>query len=236
MRGQDLLTSIAIHGAVFGAVVVADLPQTVPECDSRSVPIYFEVVEEAIPAASTQDATDAELIPTTDPGPLLTPDEQQGVEPEEKSIEVEEGYVPDAPAEEHAPTADETEETQTEVDEEQVAMAQVTAPEKQMETVLETTAQEERARVVSDPMALNRIVPVYPRSARRKGHEGSVTIEIEIAEDGGIVRADVVASSGHAELDAAAVAAMRTAHFAPATEDGVSVRGQLRMTFDFRLK
>ena len=97
-------------------------------------------------------------------------------------------------------------------------------------------AQDERARIVSDPIALNRIVPVYPRSARRKGHEGRVTVEISVAEDGGIASAEVVASSGHAELDAAALGAVRTARFAPATEDGVSVSGRLRLTFDFRLR
>jgi protein TonB len=94
----------------------------------------------------------------------------------------------------------------------------------------------EQARVVSNPVALNRIVPVYPRSARRKGHEGCVTVELVVSEEGGVSTADVIATSGHAELDAAALAAVRTARFAPATEDGVCVSGQLRLTFDFKLK
>ena len=42
--------------------------------------------------------------------------------------------------------------------------------------------------------------------------------------------------SGHAELDAAALGAVRTARFAPATAEGVSVSGRLRLTFDFRLR
>ena len=96
--------------------------------------------------------------------------------------------------------------------------------------------QEERAKVVSDPMAINRIVPVYPRWARRKGHEGDVTVEVSVAEDGGIAHAAVVTSSGYAELDEAALAAVRSARFTPASEDGVSVRGELRLTFAFRLK
>ena len=100
----------------------------------------------------------------------------------------------------------------------------------------EIDEEEERAKVVAAPIALNRIVPVYPRSARRRGHEGCVTVSISVAEDGKIVSAEVVASSGHDELDAAALAAVRTARFAPATENGVSVRGELRLTFDFRLK
>ena len=97
-------------------------------------------------------------------------------------------------------------------------------------------AAEERAAVVSDPIALNRIVPVYPRSARRKGHEGVVTVAISVAEDGTVAHAEVVSSSGYEELDNAALSAVRSARFAPATSDGVSVRGELRLTFDFRLK
>ena len=97
-------------------------------------------------------------------------------------------------------------------------------------------ASEEHAAVVSDPIALNRIVPVYPRSARRKGHEGVVTVAISVAEDGVVAHAEVVSSSGYKELDEAALSAVRSARFAPATSDGVSVRGELRLTFDFRLR
>ena len=97
-------------------------------------------------------------------------------------------------------------------------------------------ASEEHAAVVSNPIALNRIVPVYPRSARRKGHEGVVTVAISVAEDGVVAHAEVVSSSGYRELDEAALSAVRSARFAPATSDGVSVRGELRLTFDFRLR
>ena len=93
----------------------------------------------------------------------------------------------------------------------------------------------ERARVVSDPVALNRIVPVYPRSARRKGHEGVVTVEISVASDGAVSDVALVSSSGHRELDEAASSAARSAHFAPATDNGECVSGRLRLTFDFRL-
>ena len=71
----------------------------------------------------------------------------------------------------------------------------------------EIDEEEERAKVVAAPIALNRIVPVYPRSARRRGHEGCVTVEISVAEDGNVVGAEVVASSGHDELDQAALQA-----------------------------
>ena len=104
------------------------------------------------------------------------------------------------------------------------------------EEIANTNESVEQAKVMSDPVALNKIIPVYPRSARRKGHEGCVTVEISVAEDGHVSGAEIVASSGHAELDSAALGAVRTAKFAPATEDGTSVTGRLRLTFNFKLE
>lgn len=97
-------------------------------------------------------------------------------------------------------------------------------------------AQEERAQIVSDPVALNRVVPAYPRRARRLRHEGRVTVEIAVGTDGAVSQADVIETSGHRELDSAALSAVRTARFAPAAKGGVSVCGRLRLTFEFRLK
>ena len=98
------------------------------------------------------------------------------------------------------------------------------------------SALQERSRVVSEPRALNRIVPVYPRSARRRGREGSVVVEISVSGSGEVSAVEVVSGSGCKELDAAAVSAVRTARFAPATEDGVRVHGRLRLTFEFKLR
>ena len=75
-----------------------------------------------------------------------------------------------------------------------------------------------------------------PRSARRRGREGVVTIEIVVSGSGAVTKVDVIGSSGHSDLDSAAVSAVKTAHFAPATEDGVQVEGRLRLTFEFKLK
>lgn len=94
-------------------------------------------------------------------------------------------------------------------------------------------AHEERAAILAAPVALNRIVPAYPRSARRKGHEGSVTVEFSIYNDGGVGAAEVAESSGHAELDRAALSAVETARFAPAADGGRD--GRFRLTLDFRL-
>lgn len=104
----------------------------------------------------------------------------------------------------------------------------------QIESSLASPAPDERAAVKAAPVALNRITPAYPRSARRKGHEGNVTVEFSVDVDGGVSGAEVAGSSGHAELDASALAAVREARFAPNTAGGAG--GRFRLTLDFRLK
>ena len=251
MRGQTLLASLAIHAIFLGAVVATGWSPSAPEQDSGSVPIYFEVIEAAsldaaepdsgpvpnetagsVPNQENEEVTgsvpmDSGSVPQEDLGSVPMWDDALMKESREKTAEI--GDIEWRASEDHV----QPEEFDPSEDEDW----QETGGENLVKgNVSPEVAQEERARVVSAPIALNRIVPVYPRSARRKGHEGSVMVEISVAEDGRIAQAEVVMSSGYAELDAAALGAVRTARFAPATEDGVSVRGELRLTFDFRLR
>ena len=48
-------------------------------------------------------------------------------------------------------------------------------------------------------------LPAYPPSAKRWNQEGTVRLEIHIAEDGSVIKAVVVSSSGYGVLDSAAV-------------------------------
>lgn len=100
----------------------------------------------------------------------------------------------------------------------------------------QSSADTEHAAVVSPPTALNRITPVYPRSARRKGREGCVTLEVRVSPEGNVVDATIVATSGFADLDHAALDAASSARFAPATQDDTPIEGCVRLTFDFKLK
>ena len=97
-------------------------------------------------------------------------------------------------------------------------------------------AEVERAKVISAPKAIGRIEPVYPRSARRRGREGIVTIEAAVEETGQVADVAVVATSGHDDIDSAAIKAVRKAKFVPANDNGQSVAAKLRLTFNFRLK
>lgn len=246
MTWRNLLASFAIHVAVFGTVAVVGLPHLAPEQDSGSVPIYFEVVE-----AAALDAAEPETgsVPNEISGSVPMKNGDSGSVPmredalyhesgeEDGEMEDVDGWQVGQTSQNDTVEAESVgeiggiDEEIGDKEEEEAGHEPLSEQSESMEM-----AQEERASVVSDPIALNRIVPVYPRSARRKGHEGSTTVEIVVADDGTVSHADVVASSGYAELDAAALGAVRTARFAPATEDGVSVSGRLRLTFDFKLK
>ena len=79
--------------------------------------------------------------------------------------------------------------------------------------------------------------PEYPESARDRGLEGAVRVEVEILADATIGRVRVVESSGVAAFDDAAVAAVRTWRFAAATLDGEAIATTLRLpAIRFRLE
>lgn len=75
-------------------------------------------------------------------------------------------------------------------------------------------------------------IPTYPPRLIEDDIEGSVTIRINVAEDGSIESVDVVSPSGYAEMDAAAVAAGWRFRFHPG--DG-GRKGKWTKTFRFRL-
>lgn len=222
MKAWHLLVSLAVHAVVIGAAAVLCLSFSKP--DEIVIPISVELVEpspEPPPAPAEQPAQQEPEHVSEAPE---TQDHPEPPEPQEP-LEHLESLEPLAPPEllerpeppEPLPPPEHQEKT------EEVAETATASP-------------VEQAKVVSDPVALNKIVPVYPRLARRKGHEGSVVVDVSISQDGSVSEANVFSSSGHKELDAAAIDAVRNAKFSPATENGASVDGRLRLTLDFRLE
>ena len=209
MKPTALTASIMFHAAVVGALVWRYTPDARP---IEPEPIYFEILEEAL---SDESAEAAERQAEAEPQELEeeTPEAQEAVEQEvqeaiEAQLQEETAPEPEAP--------------------EVVAPQQPEAP--------QSSADTEHAAVVSPPTALNRITPVYPRSARRKGREGRVTLDVRVSPEGKVVDATVVASSGFADLDHSALDAASSARFAPATQDDTPIEGCVRLTFDFKLK
>lgn len=73
--------------------------------------------------------------------------------------------------------------------------------------------------------------PAYPESARREGRSGTVEIELLLDRRGRVQSAEVVDSSGHSDLDEAALAAVRRWLFERGQDDR-----RTRRRFEFRLE
>ena len=93
-----------------------------------------------------------------------------------------------------------------------------------------------QARVDAPPRPKSKIKPDYPKGARQRGEQGSVTLEIRVNEEGTVDSVKVVASCGFAELDEEAVRATKAARFTPARSGREAVASTARLKLDFKLK
>jgi periplasmic protein TonB len=75
----------------------------------------------------------------------------------------------------------------------------------------------------------------YPEASRRAGDTGVVIVRVELSEAGRVDRATIAASSGHAELDRAALEAVRGWRCAPPKRSGQAVRAIAEQPFNFSL-
>lgn len=80
------------------------------------------------------------------------------------------------------------------------------------------------------------LMPQYPLGSRRRGEQGLAVVGATIDARGRCVAAELEQSSGFAELDAAALDAVRRAVFRPALLDGVPVQARERFAIEFRLR
>jgi protein TonB len=78
---------------------------------------------------------------------------------------------------------------------------------------------------------VTKVLPTYPEIARRANLTGKVDLEIEIDQEGKVVRATPV--SGPPVFHAAAVAAVRQWRFQPATINGNRVPSQGKVSVVF---
>ena len=78
--------------------------------------------------------------------------------------------------------------------------------------------------------------PRYPTMAREQGLEGVVVLSVLVRHDGRVDDARVAVSSGAIVLDQAALAAVRTWLFAPATRGGRAVESVVEVPVKFALR
>jgi protein TonB len=81
-----------------------------------------------------------------------------------------------------------------------------------------------------------RTPPPYPELSRRLAETGKVVLRVELDQTGRVSTAQVITSSGHKRLDAAALAAVRTWRCQPAQRDGQAVRSVALQPFEFTLE
>ena len=82
---------------------------------------------------------------------------------------------------------------------------------------------------------LNNPKPPYPLVAIRKGYQGKVLLNVEVLADGKPGEVEVLQSSGHDVLDAAAVQTVKTWRFVPAHRFGQAVRQWVHVPIKFEL-
>jgi periplasmic protein TonB len=85
-------------------------------------------------------------------------------------------------------------------------------------------------------MASTHTIPPYPPMAVRFGYEGTVRLRIAVDERGNVISAKVLNSSGHSDLDEAAVGWVK-AHwrYEPAMQNGIAVPAATNAAVTFRL-
>jgi protein TonB len=86
------------------------------------------------------------------------------------------------------------------------------------------------------PALIGYPLPDYPREARHKGWEGVVEALATVDANGQLLNLQLSHSSGHPELDAAALTALRGARYKPGTVDGTPATATLTVTVRFRLQ
>jgi protein TonB len=86
-------------------------------------------------------------------------------------------------------------------------------------------------------IAATHTIPPYPPLARRLGEQGTVTLRLTISPQGVITGADVLKSSGYAELDQGAISwVMAHWKYKPAVQNGSPVASQTNAAVMFSLR
>ena len=78
-------------------------------------------------------------------------------------------------------------------------------------------------------------MPPYPRSAGRRGEEGTVQMLVSIDAGGSVKSVEIATSSGYADLDQTAQNAVSHWHFRPAIQNGVAVPMQIMQVFNYKI-
>ena len=219
--------------ALVAYLEYAPQPDVLATLDLSSVELSFsEKVEET--------ATAMTMPPTPPAKPLARPKAEQSSVPQmEKTVP----RPPDPTAPKfrepvESPEKFETEEARRETKDarREDALRETESERRETTERKPAAAAPQQARIDAPPQPRRSIRPEYPKGARQRGEQGDVTLEIRVSAEGAVDRVEVVASSGFAELDAAAVKAAKKAKFAPAKSGRDAVASTARLKLSFKLR
>lgn len=88
----------------------------------------------------------------------------------------------------------------------------------------------------SPPTPTNKFPPIYPRALLSKGIGGRVLIGCTVDANGQVASVSLKQSSGHSELDQAAINAVNKWKFKPGTKGGKNVKSACVVPFNFEVK
>ncbi len=91
---------------------------------------------------------------------------------------------------------------------------------------------------ITKPVAanyLNNPAPEYPRSARKRGQEGTVLLDVRVSTAGTPKQVLLERSSGHHLLDRAALAAVQNWKFVPARRGSKLIEANVVVPIEFRI-
>lgn len=86
------------------------------------------------------------------------------------------------------------------------------------------------------PALARRVQPAYPIAAQVEGVQGSVKLLVTVTKEGKVGAVRVVASSGDARLDSAAVSAVKQWRYRAAVQDGIPREVETYATVTFSLE
>ena len=191
--------SFGIHFCILIAAAAMGLFSMATEAEKR--PIDVEIYDASAPESAPEPAAEAAApMPSIDDIPLEPPKKEQ-TEQQEQPKETPKTTNPNA-----APSTSEGKSEKP-----SAASSERTGG---GESTGRDAAATQRPSV--PPKLLSGSAPAYPKELERKGITGTVGLAIVVGANGGVQSVDVTSSSGHAELDQAAITAAYTYSFEPA--------------------
>jgi protein TonB len=88
----------------------------------------------------------------------------------------------------------------------------------------------------SAPSPTSKTQPIYPATLLKNGVGGKVLVSCTIDATGKIVGTSIKSSSGHPDLDKAAINAVNRWKFKPGTKGGKKVKSVVLVPFNFEVK